>query len=213
MTGSGSGSRSGKDEIPPRRTRSMTRATTALKSSQHEEDGNMNNKGKAPMPEIVELESNSCGENETLSPGDEMDEDVDAQMMEPLETNIQEGMAQASSNKKKCNQKGKHKMPPAYSSQLLKKPSYLRLLKTIDKLQLENSKLKQKLDEYETEAVNFKTPSISVEVSDHVVAGKDKHNEMEIVSIMFQKNMKMQKILRIPRIYQQNTMKKIQSQA
>jgi len=53
------------------------------------------------------------------------------------------------------------------------------LLKTIDKLQLENSKLKQKHDEYETEATNFKTPSISVEVSDHVVSGKDNHNEIE----------------------------------
>jgi len=102
MTSSGSRLRSRKDKITPIRARSVTRVVTALKSSQHEEDGNMNNKGKAPMLEIVELESNSCEENETLSPGYEMDEDVDAQMMEPLETSIQEGIEQASSNKKKC---------------------------------------------------------------------------------------------------------------
>jgi hypothetical protein len=49
----------------------------------------MNNKGREPMLEVVELESNSCGWNNTFSHWDEIDEYVDAKMMEPIETRIQ----------------------------------------------------------------------------------------------------------------------------
>jgi len=86
-------------------------------------------------------------------------------------------------------------MPITCKSQFLKKSLYLRLLKIIDRLQLQNSKLKKKLAEYKTKDFNvdvllketdFETLLVSVEGSNHEIAeengnGVMDNNEHEIV--------------------------------
>jgi hypothetical protein len=94
-------SRSNMKELLPRRKKSMTRVSIALDSAQGKEARALNNKGKAPMLDATELGSNSCEEDETLTPSDEIDDDADVQMEKPMEISIQEGMTYASSNKGK----------------------------------------------------------------------------------------------------------------
>jgi hypothetical protein len=79
-------------------------------------------------------------------------------------------------------------MPITCKSQLLKKLSYIRFLKTINKLQLQNSKLKKKISKYKTYASNIdvllksidsETPLVSVEGNDHEIVDEDRIYVME----------------------------------
>jgi hypothetical protein len=58
----------------------MNRDTIELELAQCKEARNMNNKGKTPMLDAIKLGSDSCEKDETLSLGDEIDDDVGVQM-------------------------------------------------------------------------------------------------------------------------------------